>query len=524
MKWRFLFLVLLLSVISVYQSPAQVTVTGKVYQDSNRNGVSDSAEEGISNVPVSNGSNVVLTNNKGEYSLEIDEKDGKVFVIKPEGYKLPTDKLNRPQFYYLHKSEGSPDLEYAGVEPTGPLPERINFPLLKREEKSEFHVLLFGDPQPYTEQEVEYFDRDIVSELHDVEKFDFGITLGDMVGRDLDLYQPYNRSVSKIGIPWFNVYGNNDMNLDAKSDQYADETFEATFGPANYAFNYGSAHFIILDDMIYPTEDDARLHYGLTRKQLRFIKNDLKHVSEDRLVVLAFHSPLFGSFRENNRRQLFNLLQDYPHTLSLSGHTHTQQIHFFGPEKGWSRVKPHMHYNVGAAGGSWWSGIPDEDGIPPALMSDGTPNGYAMLNINGNSFTIDYKVADKPDDYKMSIWGPKVVPQDAWPVPFLYVNYFLGSDFTTVEYRLEGSENWRIMRRIEEPDPYVVQRQQKWDTADSLPTGKRPPNPEESTHLWKTWVPNDLSLGEHTVEVRVTDMFGRTFTDDFTYEVVDSKQ
>lgn len=123
-----------------------------------------------------------------------------------------------------------------------------------------------------------------------------------MFGRALDLYEPYNESIAKIGIPWFHIYGNNDMNLDAKSSGYADETFEDTFGPANYAFNYGETHFIILDDMVYPTKNESRIHYGLTKSQLMFIKNDLEHVSKDRLVVLAFHVPLFGSFGENDRR------------------------------------------------------------------------------------------------------------------------------------------------------------------------------------------------------------------------------
>jgi hypothetical protein len=276
--------------------------------------------------------------------------------------------------------------------------------------------------------------------------------------------------------------------------------------------------------MIYPTEDKSRLHRGFTEKQLQFIKNDLKHVSEDKLVLLVFHIPLFRSFQEQDRRQLFKLLQDYPNTLSLSGHTHTQQIHFFGVDKGWQQIKPHMHYNVGTTGGSWWSGIPGKDDIPPALMADGTPNGYGILNIDGNSFTIDYKVADKPAEYKMSIWGPEVVAQDSWPTPLLYVNYFLGSKFTTVEYKLNNADQWQPMRKVSEQDPHVIALQQEWDRLPTLPEGKRPANPTESTHLWKTWVPDDLPIGKYTIKIRVCDMFGRTFRDEFEYKVSKPKR
>ena len=528
MKKRILLFYLFLSLFFVSQSLAQLTASGKVFLDSNGNGQLDAGEKGIAEVAVSNGKQVVQTNANGEYSLEIDEEDGKVFIIKPSGYDLPTDKLNQPRFYYLHKPDGSPELKYDGVEPTGTLPESVNFPLLEGEEKSKFRVLLFGDPQPYTRQQVEYFDRDIVSELHNAERYEFGITLGDIVGDDLDLFQPYSQSVAKIGKPWFNVYGNHDMNFDAQSDQFADETFEANFGPPTYAFNHGNAHFIILDDVIYPrTDGEAGYIGGLTERQLAFIENDLKHVPTEKLVVLAFHIPLISPegnrFRLGDRQALFDLLKDYPHTLSLSAHTHIQQFRFFGADKGWERLTPHIHYNAGTTSGDWWSGVPDKRGIPPTMMRDGTPNGYAMLNINGNSFTIDYKVAENSADYKMNIWGPEVVPQDSWHGAQLYVNYFLGSKYTDVEYRFNSSGNWHSMRHIAEKDPHVAGLRQKWDQSQTLLEGKRPSNPVESTHLWKTSVPNDLPLGTQTIHIRVTDMFGRTFTDEFTYEVVKKK-
>lgn len=508
---------------------AQQTVTGTVYQDANANGQFDPGEEVLPDVAVSNGQQVVLTDAEGKYSIDIDEHDSRVFVIKPAGYRLPVDELNRPQFYYLHKPDGSPELDFQGVEPTGILPEAINFPLIETEKKDKFQALLFGDPQPYTRQEVDYFDRDIVSELHDAHEFAFGISLGDLVGDDLDLFQPYSKSVAKVGIPWFNVYGNHDMNFDAQKDSLADETFEATFGPATYSFNYGRAHFIILDDVVYPrTDGEGGYIGGLTDRQLDFIENDLEHVPNDHLVVLAFHIPIpesdNGSYRISDRRSLFNLLKDYPHTLSLSAHTHIQQFNFFGAEEGWNQLKPHIHYNAGTTSGDWWSGVPDGRGLPPTLMRDGTPNGYAMLNIDGNSFTIDYKAANFSEDYNMSIWGPEVVPQDSWHGAQLYVNYFLGSKLTRVQYRVQQYDNaWRTMRRTESEDPYVTALRQKWDRSNSLLEGRRPSNPIASTHLWKAGIPNNLPVGEQTLEIRVTDMFGRTFTDEFTYRVVESK-
>ena len=47
-----------------------------------------------------------------------------------------------------------------GVAPTGPLPEAIDFPLIRMRESDRFRVLLFGDTQPYTLGEVDLLPGD----------------------------------------------------------------------------------------------------------------------------------------------------------------------------------------------------------------------------------------------------------------------------------------------------------------------------------------------------------------------------
>lgn len=517
------FILLFAGLLFSYTLKAQSTVVGYVFEDANKNGKKERREKGIANVAVSNNREVVITDKKGRYELPIGE-DNIIFVIKPSGYKPAVNENNQPQFYYIHKPQGSPSLKFKGVEATGKLPKSVDFALLPSEEKERFTALIFGDPQPYTKEEVDFFARGVVAEVEGIENVHFGLSLGDLVGDDLSLFSPYIQTLKKVGVPWYNLLGNHDLNYDAETDALSDETFEAHFGPANYAFNYGKVHFIILDDVLYPNPKGGRGYWGGFREdQLNFIENDLKHVPKDHLVVLAFHIPLSepegrDTFRDEDRQRLFNLLQDFPNTLSLSAHTHIQKQDFFTQEDGWKQEKPHHHYNVGTTSGDWYSGKLNEEGVPFSTMRDGTPKGYAFISFHGNKYVIDYKAAGFSDDYRMDIFAPKVVQHKKGTSAGIYANFFLGSEQDTLMYRIDNGE-WKRMHYYQDYDPTFLHKLHEWDFAEDLIPGRRPSNPTASKHLWRAGIPTNLEPGEHTIEVKATDMFGRTFTQLKSYRI-----
>ena len=113
-------------------------------------------------------------------------------------------------------------------------------------------------------KELDYFKRGIVNEVKKNTKKNavLGISLGDLVGDNLSLQKPYADVMKEVGLPRYNVMGNHDMNYDAKEDRLSDETFESNFGPANYSFNYGNVHFIILDDILYPDPRDGKGYWA----------------------------------------------------------------------------------------------------------------------------------------------------------------------------------------------------------------------------------------------------------------------
>ncbi|MCH5600674.1 metallophosphoesterase N-terminal domain-containing protein [Niabella ginsengisoli] len=285
-------LLLTASLLYCLAAAAQSKLSGYIYLDENNNAQFDKKEAGLSGVSVSNGKDVAVTDAKGHYELSVGN-DNIIFVVKPTGYHFKNNKYNLPEFYYIHKPQGSPaSLKHQGVSPTAPLSKDLNFALYKQDEPTNFSVLVFGDPQPYNEQELSYFAKSIVDDVNTTKQVKFGISLGDIVGDDLSLHTPYKEIMTKLNLSWYNVMGNHDMNYDVKTDSLSDETFEKNFGPNNFSWNYANTHFIILDNILYPDPRDGQGYWGgLRADQIEFIKNDLAQVDKNKLVVVSFHIP-----------------------------------------------------------------------------------------------------------------------------------------------------------------------------------------------------------------------------------------
>ncbi|GJM26752.1 MAG: hypothetical protein DHS20C16_31670 [Phycisphaerae bacterium] len=484
---------------------------GVVFNDRNGNGQRDGGEHGIGGVSISNGEDVVVTNSRGEYAIGVDD-DTVVFVIKPTGWMTRVDEHHSPRFYYVHKPNGSPTLRYAGVDPTGPLPESIDFPLQRQHEPKRFRAILFGDTQPESKQHIYYLAHDIVEELVGYDA-SFGVSLGDLVSNNLDLFQPLNEVIGHVGLPWYSVIGNHDINFDASEDKYSDETYERVYGPSSYAFNWGKVHFIVLDDVHWMTAEELKREKGgyrgeLGERQLKFVANDLATVPKDRLVVLMMHIPL-GHVRD--REELLALLEDRPHTFSMSAHRHVQHHHFFSNEDKHPHHDGHHHFVNATTCGSWWNGELDEENIPHTTMRDGAPNGYSIVTFDGNDYSIRFKAARRPQDHQMTIYAPNEVTAALAGATEVVVNVFAGSVRSKVEMRFGGTGEWTPMTQVDRDDPYYLDMKKREAKLGDL--ARKMPKVIKSEHIWTANLPADAPLGSHLIHVRTTDMFGQTYTD-----------
>jgi hypothetical protein len=496
---------------SVDPQPYTGTATGTVFHDRNRNGVRDSGEPGLRGIRVSNMREVAVTDRNGKWSL--GHTDETIFyVVKPRGWMTPVDHHNVPRFYYIHKPKGSPQMRFAGVSPTGSLPTSIDFPLYPKKEADEFTALFFGDTQPRDLREVDYLMRDIIEPL--IGKSDghaFGVTLGDVVFDDLSVTEPLVQAIGLIGIPWYYVLGNHDINYDAKDDRHSDEHWERVFGPSYYSFDHGPTHFVVLDNVVWYAADsqpDKRGRYraGLGKEQLEWLKNDLKLVPKNQLVVLMMHIPM-NEIAE--KAELFRIIEERPYCLSVAAHTHMQEHRFFTQKDGWRKPEPHHHVINVTTCGSWWSGAPNPLGVPHTTMRDGAPHGYSIFKFDGNQYSIQFRAARRPESYQMNIIAPDRMKLADVGGTTVWANVFGGSERSKVEFSFAGGP-WLPMERTIEHDPaYVWVR----DLDSLLKAPYRPlPAPEPSTHLWKAVIPRVPKPGVYALHVKTVDMFGQSYT------------
>ncbi|MYD43128.1 MAG: Cna protein B-type domain containing protein [Gammaproteobacteria bacterium] len=516
------------------------TARGTVFHDENENGNLDAGEAPVPGVRVSNGLDIVLTDAAGRYELPV-EGDTVLFVVKPPGYGLPVNASQLPQFFYIHKPTGSPpNLRYPGIAPTGPLPETINFPLLANGELSQFEAILFADPQPQTEVELGYIRDDVVSEVIGT-KAKFGMTLGDILFDDLSFFNRYNRIVAQVGIPWFNVPGNHELNFDVDSDEDSLATFIRVYGPRYYSFEYGEVVFIVLDNVVYqgsveptPENPSGRGTYvgRLDDRQMGWLRNEVAHIPKDKLVFLAMHIPLMSAsgpangIHTQNGGELLGLLTDHPHVYSVAGHMHSGE-HVYLDEAGVMAEDGRFHHHIlSTVSGSWWSGPFDERGIPTSVQSDGTPNGYHVLEIDGTEPRVRYQAAGAPATHQMRISfdsafhgdnpnglrdfrhgelfdGRMTESQSA--STWVIINLYDGGPKSTVSMRVDGGDDIELVR-TPGPAPAVQELQNRFSAEMKSWVTLYP-----SQHLWKGRLPA-LGAGTYRLQVRATDEFNRVHT------------
>jgi hypothetical protein len=487
--------------------PSPGKVTGVVFNDANRNGTFDKGrDKPLKGVAVSNGREVAITNRRGIYELPLVENSA-VFVIKPRDYIFPLDDRNTPVFYRMNMPFGASGTRYSGLDSTEPLASPVNFPLYRSREPDNIDVLVFGDTQPRNDREIHYIQQDIVAELIGTTAT-FGVVLGDIVYDNLNLYEHMTGTIAAIDIPWIYVPGNHDHDYTGDNNTDALGSWYRNFGPDYYSFTCGPAHFIVLNTIRWIVDEAGRRYRtGLGSNQLEFVRNEVARIPDDQLLVLLTHIPYAGSTGwadPAEREEFYRILADHPRSATLAAHTHRHYHHLLDEEEGFPGDIPHHMVSIGAICGSWWSGAPDEFGIPHSTMADGTPTCYSRLHITGSEWKLSWQGARRPAEFQMHIDAPQAITEGSDEPLRVTANIYNALPSAEVKMRI-GEGEWIEMSRTVRKDSVRVAVTERERELGTVPWRKLD-EPYQSEHLWEA-VTNagTLDTGVHTIEIVARD-------------------
>jgi len=446
----------------------------------------------LSGVAVTDGRTVVATDDEGRFSFTATAEQPFVYLSVPAGYRIPTSDVGTARPYVSLDPSGSAFTTQFELEPLETSDERHAF-------------LAVTDPQTETADEMRQFQQEIVPALRGAasdlgEQPLFGVGCGDLMFDDLELFPDYERAVQQTGLPFWQVVGNHDLDFDASTDPGSTATFRRYFGPTYYSFDRGAVHYVVLDDVFWPGSDgygygtDDYIGY-LDHVQLEWLRQDLDLVEAGRPVIVFTHIPPFSTRFERqgesapskrgqiiNREALYDLLDPFEAQI-LSGHVHENEHRFAGGR--------HEHV-IGTSCGAWWSG---------PICYDGTPKGFAVYEVDGESVSWRYQSAGRPADHQMRLYprgadpsAPDEVVANVWDAD---------PDWTVVWYE-NGERKGRMARRLG-TDPLSERLHRGADQPDKRSWVE----PVPTAHLYYAPVSADAS----TVRVVATDRFGRTYTD-----------
>jgi len=455
-----------------------ITLKGKVH----------SRGKGIASVAVTDGINIVQTDAKGQYELVSNATAEFVYISVPAGYAIPENK-GIAAFY-------------KPVTKTGSI-QQNDFELEKLDtDDRKHHFVVWADTQMRSKKDVELLKSQSVPDLQAlVQSYPkgalfHGIGCGDLVWDRFELFEDYKQAVEACGIPFYNVIGNHDMDIEARTDDRSANTYKQQFGPTYYSFNRGEIHYVVLDDVFFIGAAKKYIGY-LTENQLQWLEQDLALVKPGSTIVLSLHIPTYtGAGRRakqedpiggtvSNRKQLYKLLAPYKVHI-MSGHTHFND--------NWEEGNI-MEHNHGTVCGAWWTG---------PICGDGTPSGYGVYEVDGADIKWYYKSTGLAKDKQLRVYA-KGRLQDA--PDEISANVWNWDHQWKVEWYEDGVLKGPMEQRVAH-DPWAVELY----AGPQLPKKHKFVEPTLTDHMFFA----KPSADARQVTVKATDRFGTVYEETIT--------
>ena len=425
-----------------------------------------SGKKKLANVIVSDGFSVVKTNSKGKYELPVNKLAKFIFISIPSGYAVPNEKGIARHYHNI----------------VGGIKQDYNFELEALTTADSKHkFIVWADPQVKNEDDVQLMLNQSVPDVKKLVSAEpgtlfHGIGAGDLVWDEHSLFKRYSEAVAGMGIPFFQVLGNHDMDYRKGGDDTSDNTFGANFGPTYYSFNRGKAHYVVLDDVRYLGKERDYDGY-ITPQQLDWLKQDLSHVPKDNLIILSVHIPVHNSVKNNT--DLYAILQPFTNVHIMSGHTHYNKNVIS------NGIYEHNH---GTVCGAWWTG---------PICSDGAPNGYGVYEVNGTELSWYYKSTGIDKSYQISLDVEQLANQKR-----LLANVWNWDPEWKIEWWADDKP-MGVLENVTGYDPQAI----RLFRGDKLPVKRSFAEPSRTDHLFMAHFSPDVK----TVKVVAVDRFGNRY-------------
>ena len=362
-------------------------------------------------------------------------------------------------------------------------------------QQSGFNLVVVGDPQPQTEEQITRLERDIIPQIativdeYKATGYPTAILLtGDVVWDNMDFLPRVKADFEALGVPVYAVIGNHDHNKHHKNNQpRAEQDYINAWGERNQAFMLGETLFVTLDNIDYATKESYSLK--VDADQLIWLAEVMDEYADVEHVAVCMHAPA-TSHRTGGfipyAKPIVRIIGERKIDL-ITGHGHRHFTADHTPEI--------IEHSVAQVNGNLW--------FAP-ICSDGTPLGVFCVEERNGEWMWHHRILGKDADEALITYP---VGRVAEHEEYVVVKVVGWDD----KWQLSWSENGSYMGAMEQisildPD-YMYYVENEADYREKyMKRLRRSARPHRHYFRCKPTTENS------EITITATDRFGRVYT------------
>ena len=382
----------------------------------------------LSGVAVTDGEQIVLTDENGVYNIASTKPYGVVYITTPSGYE-PVAMDSVRQAFWARTTAEPTELE------------RHDFKL-KKVDDSKLSVLFMTDTHFCNDpkrNDFTHFRELMMPSINraaaDADGYKFAVALGDITwdrfwyatGMDIEGV-PQHLANHNFPMPFYCVHGNHDYDPSVPAtdnpNYNAIQRFCNVFGPTFYSMDKGGVHFVMLDDIVYKNEvkEGQKVAKGVVGSrnykmyvddaQLAWLAKDLAAVDKSVPVVVCMHAQFFTynydleqvyNFGAEKAEPMVELLKDFEKVTIFTGHSH-RMASFVHPE--YPNI---VEYNITSVCGALWNSA-NTAGI--IIGEDGADAGFFLCSFEGDKLSKQWYSAVNGSQYPFRAYDMNEVAKE----------------------------------------------------------------------------------------------------------------